>query len=276
MTGSSASPQDDETEGRLRAGPRGDSRVLLISLAISAAIHFAAVLLYPVLMGRVRPETRAPGERAPARVFRATRAVRLVEIRGEPEGPAPAEETPEPESKPASERAEEPATFPEEGPQGEAPEEPGPTAAERLRPGEGDPRIWRPVSPERTRLTDEERAELLLYGRLQALNDSLAAEGELGPNVDWTFTDGQGRRWGVSPGAIHLGGLTLPLPVFWGGGAGAGDAQEALRRQWEWSDIEAGAARASVRETLEERAKAIRERKDRERKQTGDTTGRGG
>lgn len=278
MTGSSTfPPQDDEAEGRLRPGPgRVGPRVLVVSLAVSAAIHLALVLLYPVLMARARPEAASAGERESTRPFRATRAVRLAEAPAEPEEEAPPPEEPEPEVTPAPEPPEEPTTFPEGGPPEGSAEE-APTAAERLRPGEADPRIWRPVSPERSELSDEERARLFLYGKLEALNDSLAAASELGPNLDWTYTDDEGRRWGISPGALHLGGLTIPIPSFWGGGAGAGNAQDALRRQWEWSDIEAGAARARVRETLDERAKAIRERKDRERKEKVDTTGgRGG
>ena len=60
--------------------------------------------------------------------------------------------------------------------------------------------------PEAFELTDAEFMQLQLAGRLEEWSDSvalaLAAENAL---TDWTTTDDQGRRWGISPGQLHLG-----------------------------------------------------------------------
>ena len=67
----------------------------------------------------------------------------------------------------------------------------------------------------------------------------------------------------MSPGKLHLGDLTLPLPFAFGTPVGKRD--EANRRVWEWEEIQRGAAAAAARESWKERAQAIRERRDRER-----------
>lgn len=274
MTGSSSPPRDDEGTGPTRPSRRGGSRVLIVSMVVSAVIHAGVVMLYPVLVRRTTPDSTTARDQAVPTRFRATEVVRLAEAPEEPEEAPPAE-PPEPEPEPEPEEEEEaPVASPEEEPS--APEAEEPSAAERLRPSEADPRIWRPVSPRRAELTDEERARIRIYGKLQAWNDSVAAGAELGPNTDWTFTDDEGRRWGLSPGKLHLGGLTLPMPAFWGAGSGSGDLQDALEREWELRDIESAANRALVREILKDRAEAIRERKDRERRERADTTGGGG
>ena len=56
---------------------------------------------------------------------------------------------------------------------------------------------------------------LRFLARLEVLNDSAAAAAEAAAEAtDWTYTDEEGRRWGISPGKLHLGDLTLPLPSF--------------------------------------------------------------
>ena len=78
--------------------------------------------------------------------------------------------------------------------------------------------------------------------------------------MDWTYTDEEGTRWGVSPGKIHLGDITIPMPFGFG-------APPMVREQnasdiWAWDDIERGAARKGVRDYWKERAEVIRRRKD--------------
>jgi len=89
-----------------------------------------------------------------------------------------------------------------------------PSAADRLRRGYADPQLVRPVDrlpPEE--LTEGEWLRLRLADRLGIYNDSAAAEAAAKLRAtDWTVKDKNGGRWGVSPGQIHLGDVTLPLP----------------------------------------------------------------
>lgn len=147
---------------------------------------------------------------------------------------------------------------------------PGITAAERLRPNLRDPRLWAPLPSQFRELTLEQREELAIAGRLAAWYDSVAAAAAADAAwTDWTFVDGDGRRWGISEGQLHLGGLTLPLPVF---GAAPGAARE---REWQWDEIARQGASVALQQTVRERMEAIRARRDRERAEArGDTTGR--
>lgn len=267
---------DEGPEGapaRLRSGRR--SGVLPVALAVSAVLHAVAILLYPALMGRLDPGTMAVDVQGAASEFEATRVVRLAEVpETAPEEPVVEEE--EEELEPEALQPEVPSTFPEEGVPAETADPDGLTAAERLRPREGDQRIWAPLASELAELTDEERAELRLQGKLDAWNDSVAAASARAAAArDWTVTDEDGDRWGVSPGMIHLGKFSLPLPFAFGRG-GAGNRVETERRQWQWQDLERGAATQAARETLKERAQEIRRRRDEERREAADTTGGGG
>jgi hypothetical protein len=82
-----------------------------------------------------------------------------------------------------------------------------------LRAGPRDPRLWVAPRdlPQPPALTEHERYMLHLRARLDAVNDSM---GMGQPNTDWTTTDGQGRRWGLSPAGVHLGGVTIPAQAI--------------------------------------------------------------
>jgi hypothetical protein len=106
---------------------------------------------------------------------------------------------------------------------------------------------------------------------ISAIADSMAVLDEAGRRAtDWTYTDDQGRRWGVSPGQIHLGGITIPLPF----GFAAPPSAEGARRAWQDADVAGQAGRATAAATLKDRAVEIRRRRDAERaKERADTTG---
>ncbi|MGH7463344.1 MAG: hypothetical protein ACREMA_20235, partial [Longimicrobiales bacterium] len=70
-------------------------------------------------------------------------------------------------------------------------------------------------------------------------------------------------RWGVSPGKLHLGGITLPLPLAFNTPPGRRDEVNSQLRNW--SEIQAQATRGEIKESFEDRVKEIRKRKDRER-----------
>jgi hypothetical protein len=140
------------------------------------------------------------------------------------------------------------------------------TFRERLMPDERDAQVWMPPSPINAPLDAEAAARARLAGKLDAYNDSVAlAAASAARAVDWTKTDANGGRWGVSPEGIHLGDITIPVPVNFSAGPGRRD--EAAGRVRDWGEIQSQAGRAEGRETFEERVRAIRERKERERRE---------
>jgi hypothetical protein len=70
--------------------------------------------------------------------------------------------------------------------------------------------------------------------------------------------DDKGGKWGVSPGALHLGSITLPLPI---GFSTPPDRRDELnRRIADWTAIEAQRARADVEARIKERANEVKKR----------------
>lgn len=135
---------------------------------------------------------------------------------------------------------------------------------ERLEPGALTPQVWVPTSPIHSSLDKESAAAARLSGRLDAYNDSVAlAAAAAARAVDWTKTDADGGRWGVSPAGLHLGDITIPIPVNFS--AGPGKRDEIAGRVRDWNELQSQAERMGGKETFEERVKAIRERKAKER-----------
>ncbi len=137
-------------------------------------------------------------------------------------------------------------------------------ASEVLRVKNSDDRLWRKAQPEVFQLDETEIMELMLAGRLEIWVDSvyraMEAENAL---TDWTKTDSEGKRWGVSPGRLHMGDVSIPLPIYFGGNSW--QRERSTRRAWEDRDIMNASRDASIRRSWRERAEAIRRRKDRER-----------
>lgn len=105
--------------------------------------------------------------------------------------------------------------------------------------------------------TPFEEARARVHAAIQAVNDSIAAEG--GPNTDWTVTDKNGRRWGIGPDGVYLGGVNV------GTVQGSARDDEKARATTDRA-IADGADRARIRDRFNERKKAIRDRKEEERK----------
>ena len=261
-----------------RAHPRTRYRgAFRISLGISALLHVVAIALYPSFFSGIpEADPRFGGYIQPLDPG-GTELVNLLELPPdqEPETPPQPEEEPDPEvpvipiqdpsvgivAPPGTER-------PAEGP-------PGPTAAERIRPRAEDLRFWTPVDPERASLSPEEIMRLRFMAEAEAMNDSAAAAAARAARAtDWTYTDEEGKRWGVSPGKLHLGDLTLPLPF--GFGAAPGQQERAQDRLWAWDEIETGAARGAVSNSWKERDRAIRDRMNARRNPDTTRTGGGG
>ena len=141
----------------------------------------------------------------------------------------------------------------------------GSTLTERLRPRQVDPRLLggstyttpgdnSPAAAVRARIAQS----------IGAYNDSVAAEAEARARAtDWTIKDKNGGSWGVSPGKIHLGSITLPLPLAFNPPPGRRDEFNARNR--DYAEIEAMANREIGRQGFKDRVKAIRARKDKER-----------
>ena len=245
--------------GRTALGPR---RVLWVSFGLSVAIHVIALLLYPAFVNRVRPENAAFPFPDFAGESGGIEVVRLIDFEAvpdpvEPEEPEVIEEVPAPEVTP-----EVPVI---DAPVGPGLVRPSLTPAERMRPRLTERRLWQPLRPSRRELTLEQREELELAGRLEAWNDSMDAvvAAEVAA-TDWTYTDSEGRRWGVSPGRLHLGDITLPLPFAFGTPVGLRD--EVNRRAWEWEELQRQGVEGAIRDSWRERAEAIRARRDAERR----------
>ncbi|MBH16251.1 MAG: hypothetical protein CME30_03090 [Gemmatimonadetes bacterium] len=140
-------------------------------------------------------------------------------------------------------------------------------ASEVLRVRSSDDRLWRKAQPEVFELEPAEIMELMLAGRLEIWVDSvykaMEAENAL---TDWTRTDSEGRRWGVSPGRLHMGDISIPLPIYFG--QNSWQRERSTRRAWEDRDIMNASSGAAVRQSWRERAEAIRRRRDRERSET--------
>lgn len=276
------------TPVQLRSRHREGRRVLAWGLGISAFLHlilllFASRAWFPIAQ---HGSGAAPAARPAGRTLPEIQALRLrvtddaTPLPAAEVPPAPIEEripprrtaapvTPTTPAAPAAEPVAG-ATMPE----GKAP--PAVSPADRLRPGLVDPRLWdRAEAPPPPVKTDFEIARERVYARLEMLNDSAVAEADAAARAtDWTFTDKDGKKWGVSPGKVHLGGVTLPLPI--GFSPPPDQAKEGRERAARAGEIKDHADRARVRGTFEDQVKATREQRDRERAAKKDSTKAGG
>lgn len=262
----STPPPQDSVQPPRRPSPRrraglGRPKVVAVAFAISAALHLAAILIYPTLFQR---EIRNPTPFVlPVSSERTgdMEVIQVVEVAPEdPDAPPAPDEV---EDAPAPAEDVDAPVVRDEAERGGL-VEPGPTAAERLRPDLRDQRLWGPVDPALTELTAEQRLELELAGELEAWRDSVrVAEARRAGLTDWTVEDGEGGRWGVSPGRIHLGSFSLPLPF--GFGVNPGRRDEAAYRSWELEELQRQQLEGQVSGSWRERAEAIRARRDRER-----------
>lgn len=238
---------------------RAGSRSLWVGLAFSALAHILLVVLYPFL--GARGPDRAGVLVVPAvREVEGMRAVQIVEIPGadvgDPGDPVQIEDPGQPDVDAEAPDLEDefevyiPGRYPSPG--------------ERLRVGEGDPRLWQPIDPELLAPTPHELLQLRLAAAIESANDSAMAEAErLAESLDWTHTDDQGRKWGVSPGRIHLGDTEIPLPF------GFGPPPDYNGDQADWAfrmaDIDRAAGTVAVRMSWKERMEVMRRRREARR-----------
>ncbi|NNF28513.1 MAG: hypothetical protein HKN73_14910 [Gemmatimonadetes bacterium] len=249
---------DNGSDRSDRHGRGGGRRPFVVGLALSAILHVALVALYPFFGAAVRDGRVAPFFPEAAEPT-GTRVIQIVEMApeeaAEPDTPV---ETIEPEAPEAEadlpDFSEDGARFPERYR----------TTAERLRAGNGDPRLWRPLDPTLVEPTPDEVLRLRMLTALESMNDSALAELERQARfTDWTYTDDDGNRWGVSPGRLHLGKVSIPMPFGFGPPPDYNGDQAA--RAFMLQDIDRAASTRAVRETWRERIEAMRERRERRR-----------
>ena len=253
-------PNRVEHPSRTRSG-FSSSRVWWGCFAASVAIHFLAVAIYPFFGNTVNIDAISFNFPNVSGRTEGIQVLRLVEV----DDPIASERPDDPEE---IEDVDDPdplmTPVPIEGTPDPELIPPPPSGAELLRPNLSNPILWEALSSGVLDITLKQREQLLIASALARWNDSaatsLAAEAAA---MDWTFTDDDGKRWGVSPGKIHLGDITLPLPF--GFGTVVGKREEVNDRHWQWDEIYRQGVRAEVNESWRDRAEAIRRRRDRER-----------
>ncbi|MYA34222.1 MAG: hypothetical protein F4164_15470 [Gemmatimonadales bacterium] len=279
---------------RRRERERSQRRTLALGLLSSVLLH----VLLLVVAGGVRVES-LPFTLPPVEIVPAPDALVVVEIAPAlpedlPEDPRPEPVPPEeepPELAPEPEEEEEEEEEAEEDAEEEGdplpgapglivagqptpPEGPrGRTNASRLRLRFSDPRLW--FDPQSPRLIGERlvqfaRADSAVRAILRDWLDSLQLDEDMRRRArDWTF-ERDGKRWGFSEQGIHLGDVTIPIPIGFAPTGPQRRAYEqairdltAIQIQNLRDDVEAAAAAARAR---------MRERSEEEvRRRRGDT-----
>lgn len=143
----------------------------------------------------------------------------------------------------------------------------GLTNAERLRPREGDPRLWQDFTgrPMPEYLEDRfAQAEGVIRARLGAMLDSLAlTEEQRRRAVEWLFGEGD-QQWGVTPDGIVLGGMVIPMNVGALFEAEGPLGRELRQQQRDLEDIQRQDFRTDIERTQRERLEEMRQRSEEE------------
>lgn len=145
---------------------------------------------------------------------------------------------------------------------------------ERLRPGFRDSRLYvapgTVVAPEKT---NQQKYMEHLTARIEASNDSVEA-GARTPNTDWTVSDANGGKWGLSEKGLHLGSVTIPNALIPKPGATGTNQkrEEARTEQQQRDEIRRQEEDRARREAREESIRAARERANAERQSRAGAT----
>ena len=150
-----------------------------------------------------------------------------------------------------------------------------------IRPSYTDPRLWLPAGPVVSApmrpLTRAESLQTLLADKIRMFNDSAAAVPVERAPGDWTFTDKNGRKWGVDQKFIRLGKFSIPTAVLGMLPLNVQANPVQLERQRAMNEmtreINDQAARYDRDQSFRAAVKALRERKDKERKEAAAKAG---
>lgn len=256
---------------RAPARPRGRSRLRWVfpaALVVSALVHLFLMMGLRFELTPMQPYPyRPPADVQPRPI--GMRVYDIVEVRGPAEGIPPEEESPT--IRPQGVVPILPQGAPVRLPDAARTETEQPvrgsrvSVMDRISPRLSEPRLWAASAGEPPPPTPEELVRERVADRLAAWNDSVRMAGDAAARAtDWTAKDGNGGRWGVSPEGIHLGKITVPIPIQFSPPPGRRDAVTGAIRNW--NEINAQRGQVEVQESIAERVKAIRERKDSERR----------
>jgi hypothetical protein len=253
-----------------RRDRRADRGVLVSGLLLSALLHIVA---FAILSFRIPTEPRVSF--APTRIVNVVPAMQAYDIVEVASEGAPIEvEIVEREAlRPQPVRIMPPGGA-NAADAGDVTVMPTPLDAtsvrDRLRYRLNEPQVWRPLAEI---AIDEPSPQDIVAQRIASqlgtFNDSVAAEAAAAERaLDWTKTDADGNRWGVSPGAIHLGSITIPIgnTQF---AVAPGRREEFAGRVRSWNEIQDQAVREEAKGEFKNRVKAIEERMNRERAARG-------
>jgi hypothetical protein len=254
---------------RRRAERRLDRRVLVPALAVSFLVH---LLLFRVTLDPDSDRLISP---PPPRYLDTERVMRAHDITAvEVDVPPIDVQIRELEERREAEIPNAPWTIPP--PATAAPPEAS-SIRERLRYRMGSVEVWRPREMPRGELmTPEDVVRARVAAELQQFNDSVAAEAAARARAtDWTFTDSEGRRWGITPNRIYINGdsVKIPMQIEFAPHPMVGREQRA--RIQDWNQIQMQAARVETQEVINERIRLIRERAEQERARNGGGGGAG-
>ncbi|MHB1312094.1 MAG: hypothetical protein ACYC3L_08755 [Gemmatimonadaceae bacterium] len=153
----------------------------------------------------------------------------------------------------------------------------GPTRG--VRPSYTDPRLWLPsgpvVSAPAQPRTRAESLHSLLADRINQLNDSLAiANPSQRAPGDWTFTGKDGRKYGIDQKYIRLGKFSIPTAILGMLPLNVQANPVAMERQRTMNEmsreIAEQASRVSRDDDFRAAVRALRERKDKERREAAE------
>jgi len=272
-------PHDPREQDRARRHERGRAP-WVVGLGVSLGLHLLVLVLYSGI--DIIPTVTVTPPSGRESTLDGLQLVEVTAARLEEE--ASEEEAPEDLEPLESEAPTTAAAAPASGATGEEEEERAAgdegeyvAAADRLRVRAVDPRLY-PTNLAQQYLGTQELLRLDLDIAVALLRDSIGAASERAADaLDWTWKDSDGKRWGVSPGKIHLGDITLPLPSSWMMGTSPWNREAELERARRNGEIDRQAIEGAILQTWEERFRAMRERADRARRERmtepPDTTG---